>query len=241
MKKLTTALLSLICFSLVSYAQRNRDIYDREITASAGVYASFLENSGSDLALGISYGQFNHNGLGYTAGFQYISSVANVNDVLGFPLAIAFKGRSRSGSERLESAAGSAARSARSNGGDNRNTLANAFLGLFNQTQIYAGVTPGYIIGQSSGITRTPAGSAGTWRQYWMETETSLYFSLDAGIAWNLSIWRFDLRLQPAVHYWLTKSLTAHSAYVDALQNTYDSSKPVRWFFSMSAGLSFRF
>ncbi|MBQ1693733.1 MAG: hypothetical protein II019_05705 [Bacteroidales bacterium] len=231
----------LLCLSILASAQESRDSYRSEVSIAAGVYAPLTENKGSDLLLSLSYGYFSYNGLGYTAGIQYIPSVVNVNDVLGFPIAFAFRSGDKNAADRFESAAGNAARSARMSGSDNQEILKSALLGLFNQAQFSLGITPGYIIGGSSSVGYSRIGQL-TREEFWTERKSPLFLSLDAGISFNLNIWRFDLKLQPAVHYWLTNSLIPHSSVVDEISGPLsDKASPARWFFSFSGGLSFRF
>ncbi|MBO4230860.1 MAG: hypothetical protein J5886_04200, partial [Bacteroidales bacterium] len=70
--------------------------------------------------------------------------------------------------------------------------------------------------------------------------------TLDAGANANYRIWRFDLKLSPAIHYNLSKNYIRHTETAHYEQGSCDvfiseSDKPLRWFFSMTAGLSFRF
>ena len=225
---------------MLASAQESRKSYDSEVSLAVGLYDPLVQNQGSDFLLTLSYGHFSYNGLGYIAGIQYIPSVVNVNDVLGFPIAFAFRTSDRNASERFESAADNAARSARMMG-DNQEILKSALLGLFNQAQLSLGITPGYIIGDSSSVGWSRTGQMAR-KEFWTERKSPLYLSLDAGIAWNLSIWRFDLRIQPGIHYWLTDSLVTHSAVVDEISGPLsEKTSPARWFFSFSGGLSFRF
>ena len=237
----TRLAIILLCLSILASAQERRKSYGNEVSFSAGVYAPLTQNKGNDLLLSLSYGHFSYNGFGYTAGIQYIPSVVNVNDVLGFPIAIAFRTGDKSAADRFESAADNAARSALMSGSDNQEILKSALLGLFNQAKFSLGITPGYIIGDSSSVGWSRIGQL-TREEFWTERVFPLYLSLDAGIAFNLSIWRFDLILQPAVHCWLTDSLVPHYAVVDEISGPLsEKASPARWFFSFSGGLSFRF
>ena len=80
-------------------------------------------------------------------------------------------------------------------------SMASGFLmSLFSDMEFFAGLTPGYVAGSSS----TPSKSA--WGDYWQHhattwTEKGSAFSLsiDAGMCLNYSIWRFDIKLMPAI------------------------------------------
>ena len=77
----------------------------RDIGLQVGLNVPMSDKSmiGSDVTLGVSYGQFHYNGLGFRAGFQYAASTASINDVFGVPVAFAYRTRSKSTQERFES------------------------------------------------------------------------------------------------------------------------------------------
>ena len=77
----------------------------RDIGLQVGLNVPMSDKSmiGSDVTLGVSYGQFHYNGLGFRAGFQYAASTASINDVFGVPVAFAYRTRSKSAQERFES------------------------------------------------------------------------------------------------------------------------------------------
>ncbi|MBO5635259.1 MAG: hypothetical protein J5907_07550 [Bacteroidales bacterium] len=80
----------------------------------------------------------------------------------------------------------------------------------------------------------------------WTKKNGDFLMTLDAGACANYRIWRFDLKLSPAVHYNITKNFIYHTETAHLEQGTdvvpvSVSDKPLRWFFSMTAGLSFRF
>ena len=76
----------------------------KDIGLQVGLNVPMSDKSmiGSDMMLGVSYGQFHYNGLGFRAGFQYAASTADINDVFGVPVAFAFRTRSKSAQERFE-------------------------------------------------------------------------------------------------------------------------------------------
>ena len=239
--KIISALVLLSCFLMQAGAQEKDNGFSNGISLTAGLYAPLTSYSGSDLVLNLSYGRHFRNGLGYIAGIQYIPSIFRVNDVMGVPLAVAFSGSHRSFSERIEDAAQNAARSAWTTGGDSDAIWHNALMALFNQMQFYAGITPGFIFGSTTprGWSRTGSLSR---EEFWTEKASPLYLSLDAGINLNCSIWRFDLTVRPAIHYWVTRSLIRHTSIVDEISGPLtENAHPARWFFSLSGGLSFRF
>ena len=177
---------------------------------------------GSDLMLGVNYGQFHYNGLGFRAGLQWNASVANVDDVFEVPLAFAFRTRSRSTEERvLAGAAGAMDTGLQRRASGNRDVgtgmVAGFLLNLFRDMEFSVGVTPGYI-----------AGSGGSL----VEQKGPFSLNLDAGWCLNYNLWRFDLKFMPAIHYNLTGN------YVNSYAG---NAAPLRWFFTLNGGLAFRF
>ena len=221
----------------------------RDIGLQVGINLPMSDKSmiGSDLMLGVSYGQFHYNGLGFRTGFQYAASTANINDAFGVPVAFAYRTRSKSAQERFESGA-SGARDAvlyrHPYGRGNAAGFLGGFLvNLFSDVEFFAGVTPGYIAGASERPKRTSSGtSMPYWEDTWVEKKNAFSLDLDAGVTLNYSIWRFDLKLTPAFHYNLTGNYLQH---VDSGENGPEVLKstttPLRWFFTLNGGLSFRF
>ena len=221
----------------------------RDIGLQVGLNLPMSDKSmvGSDLMMGVSYGQFHYNGLGFRTGFQYAASTANINDVFGVPVAFAYRTRSKSAQERFETGA-SGARDAvlyrhPYGSGNARGFLGGFLVNLFSDMEFFAGVTPGYIAGASERPKRTSGGtSMPYWEDTWVEKKNAFSLDLDAGVTLNYSIWRFDLKLTPAFHYNLTNNYLYH---LDSGENGPEVLKstttPLRWFFTLNGGLSFRF
>ena len=221
----------------------------RDIGLQVGVNAPVSQTVriGSDMMLGLSYGQFHYNGLGFRTGFQYAASTASINDVIGVPLAFAYRTRSRSADERFQAGATGARdamvyRHPYGNSQKAASFLGGFLLNLFSEAEFFAGVTPGYIIGPSETPSKEVVPSRTTWSDTWVEKKNAFSLSLDAGATLNYSIWRFDLKLTPAIHYNLTNTyiyhLTSGEKGVDAI---HDKTTPLRWFFTLNGGIAFRF
>ena len=145
----------------------------RDIGLQVGLNVPMSDKSmiGSDMMLGVSYGQFHYNGLGFRAGFQYAASTANINDVFGVPVAFAYRTKSKSAQERFETGA-IGARDAMVyrhpyGSGNARGFLGGFLVNLFSDMEFFAGMTPGYIAGASERPGRT---SWGTAMPYWEDT-----------------------------------------------------------------------
>ena len=217
----------------------------RDIGLQVGLNVPMSDKSmiGSDMMLGVSYGQFHYNGLGFRAGFQYAASTANINDVFGVPVAFAYRTKSKSAQERFETGA-IGARDAMVyrhpyGSGNARGFLGGFLVNLFSDMEFFAG----YIAGASERPGRTSWGTAMPyWEDTWVEKKNAFSLTLDAGMTLNYSIWRFDLKLTPAFHYNLTNNYLYH---VDSGENGPEVLKstttPLRWFFTLNGGLAFRF
>ena len=197
----------------------------------------------SDMMLGVSYGQFYYNGLGFRTGVQYAASMASINDVIGVPLAFAYRTRSRSAEERFQAGATGARDAMVYRHPYGSSEKAASFLGgfllnLFSEAEFFAGVTPGYIIGPSE--TPSKAVGASRWSDTWVEKKHAFSLSLDAGATLNYSIWRFDLKLTPAIHYNLTNNYIYHLSSGEKGE-VVDRTTPLRWFFTLNGGIAFRF
>ena len=221
----------------------------RDIGLQVGLNVPMSAKSmiGSDMMLGVSYGQFHYNGLGFRAGFQYAASTANINDVFGVPVAFAYRTKSKSAQERFETGA-IGARDAMVyrhpyGSGNAMGFLGGFLVNLFSDMEFFAGMTPGYIAGASERPGRTSWGTAMPyWEDTWVEKKNAFSLTLDTGMTLNYSIWRFDLKLTPAFHYNLTNNYLYH---LDSGENGPEVLKstttPLRWFFTLNGGLSFRF
>ena len=175
------------------------------------------------------------------------ASTANINDVFGVPVAFAYRTKSKSAQERFETGA-IGARDAMVyrhpyGSGNARGFLGGFLVNLFSDMEFFAGMTPGYIAGASERPGRTSWGTAMPyWEDTWVEKKNAFSLTLDAGMTLNYSIWRFDLKLTPAFHYNLTNNYLYH---LDSGENGPEVLKstttPLRWFFTLNGGLSFRF
>ena len=189
----------------------------RDIGLQVGLNVPMSDKSmiGSDMMLGVSYGQFHS--------------------------------KSKSAQERFETGA-IGARDAMVyrhpyGSGNARGFLGGFLVNLFSDMEFFAGMTPGYIAGASERPGRTSWGTAMPyWEDTWVEKKNAFSLTLDAGMTLNYSIWRFDLKLTPAFHYNLTNNYLYH---LDSGENGPEVLKstttPLRWFFTLNGGLSFRF
>ena len=248
---ITSLLLLSICLNAQIAAEKRSTLPD-DIGFYAGAYVPMHKGQESDVMFGMTYGHFYSNGLGYRTGFQFTPSVAEVDNVFGIPVAFAYRTRSQDTSGRMERgvmAAGSSFGYDVISGSSRplQNALAAFIAGLFSNMEFLAGITPGYVSGESSTVSTASWGEGYRNNEStWTEKNGSVALSLDAGACANYRIWRFDLKLSPAFHYNLTRNYIGHTETVtfpagSEVGVASSSEQALRWFFSFTAGLSFKF
>ena len=228
------------CFPL--YAQKIKE--NDEIFASVGVNVPMYKGVESDMVVGLHYGHYHSNGIGYRVGFNYSPSVADVSNYFGIPLAFTYRMGSRSFSSKVRSATIGAFNSAAGSGDEGLKYGFTAFLmNMFDRIEFSAGLTPGYVSGGSSSPSVSRYGyGLSHWERRWTEKLYGFALSIDAGVNINFRIWRFDLRLMPAFHYNITNNYRYHTEKGDDSVGLLSSKdRPLRWFFTFSGGLAFRF
>ena len=116
-------------------------------------------------------------------------------------------------------------------------------LNLFRDMEFSAGVTPGYVFGKPAPASRATWGDSWQyWEDSWTEKQRDFSLSLDAGVCLNYSLWRFDLKVMPAIHYYLFDNYVYRTASGEVgVGGTDFQEQPLRWFLTVSAGLAFRF
>lgn len=238
-KMILSAIFSLICLGLLAQ--------QRDISFTVGVMAPMHKNvEGGGVAVNMTYSQYFASGLGFKAGAQFVPTYAEVDNHLSFPVAVAYRTRTRSTAQRLESAAYGAAEGVAWGifGGQEaitRNLIAGFLAHLFSNAEYFIGLSPGYISGPSSTI-KTGSGTT-TYTNTWTEKKLSPSLTADAGVSLNYGIGPVDIKLIPAFHYNLTGNLVQHSETFTTDSETPSSAalKPIRWAFTFSAGLGIRF
>ena len=211
-------LVALLAAASVCASAQMRDSY-----VSVGVYKPLYSGTGGSFMTTVGYGQFYSSGLGFRAGLQWTSNIASVENAFGVPLAVAWRSPSRTTTERLYSGVDGAMRGYGYSSLDGAvgSLLVGFLMNLFSDLEFYAGVTPGWFAG-------TPAPGSK------IDLRSSFSMTLDAGMCINYSIWRFDIKLMPAIHFDPFASLAQ-------TPGTGGAEVPIRWFFSFSGGLAFRF
>ena len=216
-----------------------------EIFATVGVNVPMYKTIGSDVVVGLHYGHYYPNGVGFRTGFQYIPTVVDIDNSFSIPLAVTFRTGSRSRTAKLTSAAyGIARMQVYDEGNALKYGLVTFLMNLFNRLEFHAGLTPGYVAGKSREIYPSYHYSGlGYWEKTWTEKPLSFSLSADAGFDISFRIWRFDLKLMPAFHYNITNNYRYHiqegiRGSDEVIRTTV---KPIKWFFTFNGALAFRF
>lgn len=216
-----------------------------EIIATVGVNVPMYKNMESDVIVGLHYGHYYPNGVGFRTGFQYIPTVVEIDNSFSVPLAVTYRTGSRSRSTKLTAAAhGVAGTQVYDEEDVLKYGLVNFLMNLFDRLEFHAGLTPGYVAGKSRDMYPSYHNSGmGYWEKTWTEKPSSFSLSADAGLGISFRIWRFDLKLMPAFHYNITNNYRYHiqegvRGSDEVIRTTV---KPIKWFFTFNGGLAFRF
>ena len=235
-------ILSTILSAIPLSAQK--PLENDEIFATVGVHVPMYKNMESDVVIGLHYGHYYPNGVGYRAGFQYIPTVVDIDNSFSIPLAVTYRTGSRTTSAKLTSAAYGVART-QGYDGDNalKYGLVTVLMNLFDRIEFHAGLTPGYVAGKSRDMYPSYRDFGIGWEKTWTEKPSSFSLSADAGLDISFRIWRFDLKLMPAFHYNITNNYRYHiqEGIRGSDEVIRSSVKPIKWFFTFNGGLAFRF
>lgn len=235
---LTSILLAL---SLTTYAQV------RDISVLAGVNVPLYKGIESDAVIAVNYSQFYHKGLGFRIGAQWSPSVADIDNSFGLPVSFAYRTKSRTTREKLQSGAAGSVHTmdygpVYGEADDRVRNMAGGFLmNLFSDMEFFIGITPGYVSGTSSNPSKMIYGSSLLYREEsWTDKKNAISVSIDAGMCLNYSIWRFDIKVMPAFHYNLTANYIYNKSTVEEDIVVREYTRPLHWFFSLSGGIAYR-
>ena len=246
MKRITfiSAILILISSFALSAQISNKPSKNDEIIATVGINVPMYKGVESDLLTSLHYGHYYPNGVGFRIGVQYTPSVVDVDNYFGIPLALTFRTLPRSTSQKFISATDASFKSATTGHSDIvKYGFASFLMNVFDRLEFSAGLTPGHVVGESSAPSERSWGDGYSfWQRTWTEKEYDFALSVDLGMNISYSIWRFDIKMMPAFHYNLLNNFSIHTESGNKSTNeiTYDT-KPIRWFFTFSGGIAFRF
>ncbi len=243
---IVAVLLSMLVFQ--AHAQWiDPNDYSRDIEANIGIQGAPNTGYGADLRTEISYGQFYKNGLGFRAGLAYMPENLDIKHSAGIPISFAWRLLTQEGEpagfkdslddkpyyesyyddyqynhNRYENYGNYAMERFAEN-------AMSFFLSLISRLEVNAGLTPGYIFGADnlhySGVSN---------QTYGMVVRNPFYLTADIGLKTSWRVWRFNINMNPALHYSLTDNIRTKN-YNGTL------SKPHRTQLSLVFGLNFIF
>lgn len=250
MKKVILALtLALTVFSAKAGNNKIRtDLFMRDAGVYVGVKLPINYNSGNNAFMGVTYGQYCHNGFGFRAGFEYLPEFARISRVYEIPVSFSYRTELAGFRDRALSAGIAAFESTAEEAYYNDDDVHNPSSGflvflanLFSRMEFNIGLTPGYINGESV-IYRTDYEDSGEWEKHGVEKKSSLSLTADAGFTLTYRIRRFTINLSTMFHYNITDNYHVIEHY--NMQNRpaeSNSTDRVRWLFSFSCGLRYMF
>ena len=243
-------LLACIILSIPAEAQR-KDGFDPDqarnaIRAEYGALIPFGPMSNNSAGIfSLSYTRQSAGHWGWRGGVQYAPIGSPTKDYVGLPLAVVFRTSSSTFNSRP--------REYRDDefGRDRmkKDIFADVFSAFFRHTELFAGVTPGYLLGGETDR-KTVHGAAWSddgrsiWTEAGLQLDNRFSLSADAGVTFSIPIWRLSLDITPAFHGLLTDSVSEHRQNIDPKNNQpvgNPSIKPIRWMATLSGGLSYRF
>lgn len=223
MKQITLLIITgtLLITSLNTFAQIvNPEIYHNNIEAEVGIQGIPNSNSGVDLRIDLSYGYFFRNGVGFRIGATYTPKMYDIGKATGTPVSFAWRtfniNKSYSTDNidydynpdyMLHQDYSEYVKEQIATG------LARFLSQIANSIEIDAGVTPGCIFG---------------------ERANSFYLTGDLGLKTSWRIWRFNVNINPAMHYMITDS-------IDMGKYKVQLSSWEKWHLSLLFGVNFMF
>ena len=259
MRKLTFLLATLAVAAVSAHAQEkprfNPDLSWNTLRAEYGYWTPMDSRmSSGDAFLSLNYTRRYSGHWGWRAGLMYQTENTSVQDGIGLPVAAVFRSGTASFGETMARGAESAASQLVHDAWmdyDAKESFGRGIgvflLSMFRRAEIFAGVTPGYMLGHST-IYRQTEGYSMDGTRYESDKGILLnrrfMLTADAGFNLSIPIWRFSLDLSPAFHYLVTNNFTEFQQSIDPLTDRpvgAPSEKPVHWYFSISGGISWFF
>jgi hypothetical protein len=246
----TLLLLACILLSIPAGAQRkdgfDPDLARNAIRAEYGALVPFgtmPNNSAGFFSLSYTHRSAGH--WGWRGGLQYAPIGTPTKDYVGLPLAVVYRASASTFNSRQQEYWDDDFGRDRMK----KDIFADVLSAFFRRTEIFAGVTPGYLLGDESnrksvhGVAWSDDGRS-IWTEAGLQLDNRFSLSADAGVTFSIPIWRLSLDITPAFHGLLTNSVSEHRQNIDPKNNQPvgdPSVKPIRWMFTLSGGLSFLF
>ena len=260
MKRILVWLIVSFLAAGLSSAQEKKPRFNPDLTwntvrAACGVRMPMTSDQAPDggfFSLGYTRRFANH--WGWRTGFEYLPENTSVSDCVGLPVSIVYRTYTVGFKAGVQSALLNLAADVVWDGvmgygaeEMKRDVVANFLFILFRRAEFFAGLTPGYIFGESSFPGSVHGATDGTQATAYLKTiqlNRRLSLSANAGATFSIPIWRFSLDLTPAFHYLVTNNFSEYKQQIDPADGAPIGSpvlKPLRWQFSIGFGLSYLF
>ena len=237
---LVQRLLSIVLFAglcQTSYCQVESvdfGMKQQEIRAEAAVVVPFDRDVPTGAQLELTYSNYANYGLGFRTGLRFMPDAIGNGKLIGVPVMVAFRSRSRDFNARLSSAAGSTKSYLESYGSSptrKTDAFSSFILGLFNRAEVFAGFSPSYAWdAENMGC----YSSHGFTYRTGVRQNQKFCLTADLGVSLEYRIWRFYLNITPTVHCNVLKSFIIHNEGPG-----YTTDVPYRWYVSIGLGLSY--
>lgn len=249
MRKIVSTILAFFAISLSLGAQTqvdgqqaglssfNPNESTKEIRFSGAFkgYIGGYDNAPGGFLFSLDYNKFTPKGFGYGFGAEVIRDNVTKGGGFGVPIRAAYRSPLINSGYNVAYGAYNAANVALRNRHrlDQKDTwidiLGSLVLSMFSRAEVFVGLTPGCLIGDSVYVQSDGPSGIGEG----IFNDGSFFLSADAGFSLCYRIYRFNISLSPAIHYYIV------SPY--SYQNSDLTVKPMKWQYTAALGVGYLF
>ena len=251
MRKIVSSLLAFFAISLSLGAQAvsggqpqtglpsfNPNESRQEVRFSGAFkgYIGSYSNVPQGYVFSLEYKRFSAKGFGYGLGAEVVRDNISTGGGFGVPLRVAYRSPIVSSGYNVAYGAYNAANIALRNRNrlNQKDTwidmLGSLILSMFSRAEVFAGLTPGFLMGDSVVLPYAPGMAMA---DQGIIKDGGFYLSADAGFSLCYRLYRFNLSLTPAIHYFIVDPYRYQEAAL--------TTKPVRWQYTVGLGLGYLF
>lgn len=205
----------------------------------SGAYKGYIgsyRNVPQGLVFSLDYTKFSAKGFGYGFGAEVVRDNVSKGGGFGVPLRAVYRSPQISSGYNVAYGAFNAANIALRNRNrlNQKDTwidmLGSLVLSMFSRAEVFAGLTPGVLMGESVVLPYAPGAASA---EQGVIKDGEFFLSADAGFSLCYRIYRFNISLTPAIHYFIVDPYR----YQDAAL----AKKPMRWQYTVGLGLGYLF
>lgn len=205
----------------------------------SGAYKGYIgsySNVPQGFVFSLDYNKFTAKGFGYGLGAEVIRDNVTDGGGIGVPLRALYRTRTISSGYNVAYGAYNAATVALRNRNrlNQKDTwidmLGSLVLSMFSRAEVFAGLTPGLLLGESL---YAPSLDGTYYPESGVLNDGGFFLSADAGFSLCYRIYRFNISLTPAVHYYIVDPYRYQTADL--------TTKPMRWQYTAAIGLGYLF